>query len=259
MSKHADKFMGGMLKLKIKKKKIDKKCRSQDNDEQVKVSYDQNEQVKRKEKYEKGEKEKKEEKYERGGIEKKKKKKKEEDITVLSGSGRIVTTKNTIQGFETKFVEEIEKGYKIILKNPTSLQTEERTVISILSNRTLLVDEEFSSDISTTCKYYISKSGRAEVGVGQGKGKGEEAREDAREDARKAHENEHSNTEDKKSTTYLQYAKVIEQKPKHDVIKIRKKVGLWSYKMVDKKIKGNLTNEQKLDERVKSGRDKFCW
>ncbi|CAD51162.1 hypothetical protein PFAG_02105 [Plasmodium falciparum Santa Lucia] len=191
MERNSNKFVGGKLKLKIKKKKIDKK----------KVS--------------KG----------------KEKETENEETNIVTGSGRVITIKNTIQGFDTNFIEELKVGYEIILEHPTSLQTEKRIVTSILSNKTVLVNEEFTSDFSTTCKFYINK---------------------IEKDNKTIHENENDNNN-------LEYVKVIENKNKHDVIKIRQKVGLWSYKIVDKKIKGNMTNEQKLDERVKSGRDKFCW
>ncbi|CRG98868.1 conserved Plasmodium protein, unknown function [Plasmodium relictum] len=200
MEKNDNKFVGGKLKLKIKKKKINKKKKTLE--EEKKNINNENENIKK------------------TNI--------NNETDIINGTGRIVTIKNTIQGFETRFIEEVKIGYEIILKHPTSLQEEKRVVTSILSNKTLLINEEFSSDISTTCTYYINKIEKEE--------------------------------ENKKNDNLnLQYAKIIEQKPKHDVIKIRKKVGLWSYKIVDKKIKGNLTNEQKLDERVKSGRDKFCW
>lgn len=93
------------------------------------------------------------------GLEQKEENKKtnEKNDDIINGAGRIVTIKNTIQGFDTKFIDELKVGYQIILKNPTSLQIEKKTVTSILSNRTVLVDEEFSNDISTACKYYINK------------------------------------------------------------------------------------------------------
>ncbi|CRG93438.1 conserved Plasmodium protein, unknown function [Plasmodium gallinaceum] len=200
MEKNDRKFIGGKLKLKVKKKKISKK--KEILEEKKKNTSNENEHIK--------------------------KKNINDEMNIINGSGRIVTIKNTIQGFETRFINEVKVGYEIILKHPTSLQEEKRVVTSILSNKTLLINEEFSTDISTTCTYFIKKV---------------ESKQEKNED----------------DNINLQYAKIIEQKPKNDVIKIRKKVGLWSYKIVDKKIKGNLTNEQKLDERVKSGRDKFCW
>ncbi|SBT32189.1 conserved Plasmodium protein, unknown function [Plasmodium ovale wallikeri] len=220
MDRNISNFVGGKLKLKIKKKKIQKKKIKEKVDEHNK---DIDQYVKNKE-------------------EKKKKKKNEKcERNIVNGSGRVVTIKNTVQGFDTKFVDEIKVGDNIILTNPTSLQTENRIVTSILSNRTLLVQEEFSTDISTTCRYSIEKK---EISNAENNG----------------------NEDDKEKNSYpngdisqVQYAKVIQQKPKQDVVKIRQKVGLWSYKIIDKKIKGNLTNEEKLDERVKSGRDKFCW
>ncbi|CAD2089227.1 conserved Plasmodium protein, unknown function [Plasmodium vinckei lentum] len=208
MDQRNSNFVGGKLKLKKKIKKSKSKKSSDNADKKYKDEINK-------------------------GLEHEEKKKKtnDKDEDIINGTGRIVTIKNTIQGFDTKFIEELKVGYQIILKNPTSLQIEKRNVTSILSNRTILVDEEFSNDISTACKYYINKKKDEDI----------------------------SNSESCSDNETLKYAKVLKDKPKHDVIKIRQKVGLWSYKVVDKKIKGNLTNEQKLDERVKSGRDKFCW
>ncbi|VWU48298.1 conserved protein, unknown function [Hepatocystis sp. ex Piliocolobus tephrosceles] len=202
-------FVGGKLKLKVKKKKIKKSKHG----ETVKDKTDKN--------------------YYEHAANRKKRKISESiksESNIIKGTGRIVIVKNTVQGFETKFVEEVKIGDSIILKNPNTFQTEKKIVTSILTNKTLLVDSNFSSDISTQCKYYIDKSNIN-------------------------NENDHAND----INHNLQYAKIINDKPEHDVVKVRQKTGLWSYKTVTKKIKGHLTNEEKLDERVKCSRDKFCW
>lgn len=206
-------FVGGKLKLKVKKKKINKnatenKVEGKGNDLEIKKNKNKKEEI--------------------------------EAEKIIEGSGRIVVVKNTVQGFETKFKEELKVGYEITINNPTSLQVEKRKVTAILSNKTLLVDQNFSTDIHTTCSFFInpvepiSENGENDDIIG-------------------------STDKEKEKEDFLNYAKVIHPKEKEDVVKIRKKVGLWSYKTVEKKVKGNLTNEQKLDERVKMGRDKFCW
>ncbi|ETB58693.1 hypothetical protein YYC_03839 [Plasmodium yoelii 17X] len=135
MDQRSSNFVGGKLKLKKKIKKISKSKKSNDNtDKKYKDEINK-------------------------GIEQNEEKKKinEKDDDIINGTGRIVTIKNTIQGFDTKFIDELKIGYQIILKNPNSLQIEKKTVTSILSNKTVLVDEEFSNDICTACKYYINK------------------------------------------------------------------------------------------------------
>lgn len=212
-------FVGGKLKLKVKKKKINK--RATEKEVEGKKTHVE---------IRKGENKKDEAKAEV----------KTEAEKIIEGSGRIVVVKNTVQGFETKFKEEIKVGYEITINNPTSLQVEKRKVTDILSNKTLLVDQNFSTDIHTTCSFLINPV------------------EPTSENAKNDEITEGTGTE-KEKEAFLNYAKVIHPKEKADVVKIRKKVGLWSYKTVEKKVKGNLTNEQKLDERVKMGRDKFCW
>ncbi|GAW79693.1 hypothetical protein, conserved [Plasmodium gonderi] len=240
MSNNSNKFVGGKLKLKInKKKKNEKKHKSHDgkHDNYMNKNDENYEHVQIK-----------------NSIKKKKKNNNnnnnnnnnDEEENVIKGSGRVVTIKNTVQGFETKFVEEFKVGYEIILENPTSLQTERKLVTSILSNRTLLIEEEFSTDISTTCSYYI----------GIVKKDGEKTNN---KDIVNQIELDEYVPDQHIDQVDLKYAKVFDLKPKHDIVKVREKSGLWSYKIVNKKIKGNLTNEEKLDIRVKSGRDKFCW
>ncbi|KJP89589.1 hypothetical protein AK88_00800 [Plasmodium fragile] len=146
---------------------------------------------------------------------------------VLKGTGRVTTEKNTVHGVRTEFMNEIKEGYDLILENPSTLRNERRTVTSVLSNKTLVVHEDFTSDISTTCTFYIVPGGKSSGKSGAHIG--------------------------------VEYAKVFEQGPKQDQVEVREKTGLWSYKVVKKKVSGRLTNEDKLDMRVKSGRDKFCW
>ncbi|EUD67037.1 hypothetical protein C922_02621 [Plasmodium inui San Antonio 1] len=150
---------------------------------------------------------------------------------VLKGTGRVTTEKNTVHGVRTDFMTEIKQGYDIILENPSTFRNERRTVTSVLSNKTLVVHEAFTTDISTTCTFYI---------VPRGKSSGKSL------DQSGAH-------------IGVEYAKVFDQAPKQDLVEVREKTGLWSYKVVKKKVDGRLTNEEKLDMRVKSGRDKFCW
>ncbi|GAB65182.1 hypothetical protein PCYB_052000 [Plasmodium cynomolgi strain B] len=150
---------------------------------------------------------------------------------VLKGTGRVTTEKNTVHGMRTEFMTEIKEGYDIILENPSTFRNERRTVTSVLSNKTLVVHEDFTTDISTTCSFYIIPAGK-----------------------RSAQDSGQSGAH-----IGVEYAKVFEQAPKQDQVEVREKTGLWSYRVVKKKVDGRLTNEEKLDMRVKSGRDKFCW
>ncbi|GFE54765.1 hypothetical protein BaOVIS_021690 [Babesia ovis] len=139
----------------------------------------------------------------------------------VEGTGRIVSSGNTIQGFGTKFVDEVVVGDSIIVKHPLSNANEERTVESILSNRTICVDDAFSNDLITTTVYIIRKAAEAD-GV--------------------THDAIPGATAKKAST-----------------ITVREKTGMWSYKTTTKVVKAQMSAEDRLNERVKHSRDKYCW
>ncbi|KAK1442865.1 hypothetical protein BgAZ_303830 [Babesia gibsoni] len=143
-------------------------------------------------------------------------------VVESSGTGRIVSSGNTIQGFETRFVEEVSVGDTITVRNPISNEHEERTVQAILSNRTLCVDDAFSNDLITTTAYLIRKPA---------------AQEDNKEKP------DQREKEGKKLMT----------------VTVREKSGMWSYKTTTKVVNAKMTAEDRLNERVKRSRDKYCW
>lgn len=214
MRKKGSGFIGGKLNLKIKKKKKSEKKEVVVRQEQAKHHVDSHAHNC-------------EELHDKGITSSEQDGKIDGSEKVLKGKGRVTAEKNTVHGIRTEFITEVKEGYDIILENPSTFRNERRTVISVLTNKTLVVHEDFTTDISTTCTFYIVPR---EVSPG-------------------------------KSGTHaaVEYAKVLEQVPKQDQVEVREKSGLWSYKVVKKKVDGRLTNEQKLDMRVKSGRDKFCW
>ncbi|GIX64279.1 uncharacterized protein BcabD6B2_37140 [Babesia caballi] len=156
------------------------------------------------------------------------------NTTEVVGSGRIVSSGNTIQGFETKFVGEVAVGDTLIVKHPRTNTNEERTVESILSNRTLSVGEAFSSDLITTSVYIISGFHQACTTLSAGK---QEPQDDA------AANEEAAKPERKKVST----------------ITVREKSGMWSYKNTTKVVTAQMSAEDRLNERVKHSRDKYCW
>ncbi|EAN32577.1 hypothetical protein TpMuguga_02g00294 [Theileria parva strain Muguga] len=143
-------------------------------------------------------------------------------VNEFIGTGRIVSSSNTVQGFETKFVEEASVNDRIIIEHPLTHGTEERVITCILSNRTLSIDEPFSVDLITTIPYNIRK-------------------------------------EDVQTDKDGVKVETLRDKNKTTTISVREKSGMWSYRNVTKTVKGNLTQEDRLDERVKLGRDKYCW
>ncbi|KAK2194970.1 uncharacterized protein BdWA1_003562 [Babesia duncani] len=173
--------------------------------------------------------------------------------TNILGTGRIVSSGKTVQGyvtcgdciykillfalnkssFETKFLEEAAVGDFILVKHPMTLINEEKQIESILSNRTLYIDDAFSSDLISTMQFSLSKSSKILFYISPGKiGPQEEA--------------ESSNSSTKNIKT-------------HSTITVREKAGMWSYKTVTKFVKNAPTAEERLNERIKMGRDKYCW
>ncbi|KAH8738716.1 hypothetical protein FG386_000507 [Cryptosporidium ryanae] len=76
-------------------------------------------------------------------------------LIIKKGQGRIVSSNTTIKGFHTKFQQELKTGDMIEIEHPNTLITERREVINIASDRTLIIDKEFSSDLVSTTEYYV--------------------------------------------------------------------------------------------------------
>ncbi|KAJ1606018.1 hypothetical protein OJ253_2906 [Cryptosporidium canis] len=75
----------------------------------------------------------------------------------VRGEGRIVTSGTTVQGFHTRFQQELKKGDYIEIEHPNTLIKERRRVATIVSERTLVLEREFSCDLISTSEYfYIS-------------------------------------------------------------------------------------------------------
>lgn len=145
--------------------------------------------------------------------------------------GRVVSTERTVQGFETSFVNDVKVGDSIGVNHPTSLEFEERTVTSILSQRTLTIDSPFSTDLISTAAYFIRP---------------DHSTLDIQDDM---------NEEDIKRI-------VMERKGQAtggSVLQIRQKKGMWTYDVRTEKLDHEANAEELLDLRIKhQGRDKYC-
>eukprot|EP00919_Chromeraceae_sp_WS-2016_P014946 GHVR01035096.1.p1 GENE.GHVR01035096.1~~GHVR01035096.1.p1 ORF type:complete len:203 (+),score=26.80 GHVR01035096.1:2-610(+) len=86
-----------------------------------------------------------------------KKRKKQTEVEFVQGSGRIVTTTDTVHGFETKFLEEVQAGDVIHVFHPNTLSIEKRIIVGVLSQRSCTISESFSTDLVSTTDYHISK------------------------------------------------------------------------------------------------------
>ena len=76
-------------------------------------------------------------------------------VPTLKLTGRIIVSGVAVQGVNTMFKEEVKIGDTIIIQNPQSHQREERFVVSIASNRALVLNEILSSDFVSTIEASI--------------------------------------------------------------------------------------------------------
>ncbi|EEA05131.1 uncharacterized protein CMU_042040 [Cryptosporidium muris RN66] len=149
-------------------------------------------------------------------------------INKQEGEGRIISSGTTVHGFHTKFQEQLQTGDIILVQHPKSLSLEKRQVSNIISQRTLIIDTEFSTDLISTCTFsFISKSN---------------------EDT---HLPIHSDRNCKVKNEISKYSGTT--------VSYREKKGFYSYKTTVESVDSTLSREDLLDIRVKKNRDKYCW
>jgi len=170
-----------------------------------------------------------------------------EEVSVVEGTGRIVTSSVTMHGFESAFKEEIEVGDTIMVAHPVSLQPELRVVVGILSQRSATLHQAFSKDLVSTTDFHIRKDSlklkeKAKAQITNA-APGEETSEAAMQDA---------------TSKELQAQLEKKLRKQSKIVSVREKTGMWGYKTVTRKVSKATTEEEKLDERCKQGRDARC-
>lgn len=184
---------------------------------------------------------------------KKEKKKKNFNLNVfkeaetIDGTGRIVSSQVTVQGFETFFLDEIQIGDVLIVSNIQSLHTEERTVINIISQRVLEISSKFTLDVVSTSSYKIRKESSIIEDMAIEKVSNMELTDD--DDGTISAK---LLVEEK---TRLLFERIDAEKK---VIEVREKTGT-SYKIRSEIVAGGKSQEALLDLREKKTRDKYCW
>ena len=86
-----------------------------------------------------------------------------DDIVIISGSGRMTSSGNTIQGHDTKFEEELCPGDAIIVFHPQSLRDETKIVRMVLSNLSIGISSAFSCDLVSTTPFKYIKAPKEEL------------------------------------------------------------------------------------------------
>ncbi|CAE8720212.1 unnamed protein product, partial [Polarella glacialis] len=166
----------------------------------------------------------------------------EDDVPIVKGSGRIVSNTTTVHGFETKFKDEVEVGDTVMLHHPISLEVEMRLVMSVLSQRSMVLHQGFSKDCASTCEYHVRKDSLKI----QEKAKAEVA--------------EGADPSELQDAASKELQRLLDKKLKKQakLVTVREKSGMWGYKSVTRKVEKGASAEDMLDERCKEGRDKWC-
>eukprot|EP00916_Digyalum_oweni_P009500 GHVL01016047.1.p2 GENE.GHVL01016047.1~~GHVL01016047.1.p2 ORF type:complete len:207 (-),score=73.91 GHVL01016047.1:696-1316(-) len=161
----------------------------------------------------------------------------DEKIPVNEGSGRLVSSGETLHGFESRFKSEAEIGDKILVHHPATLEVESGIIVGILSDRNCTLHQGFSSDLISTSTYYIKKDS-----ILINNKKDIEDNNDIKNDIKNDEFNKRLQKQIKKQKSNLTY---------------REKTGMWGYKTVKTELDREYSKEELLDLREKKSRDKF--
>ena len=71
----------------------------------------------------------------------------QEELKILVGTGRFLSSGTTVQGVGTAFQTELRAGDAIIVRHPTTLSEETRIVTMVLSSISLSLSSPFSTDL----------------------------------------------------------------------------------------------------------------
>eukprot|EP00918_Siedleckia_nematoides_P023517 GHVU01050691.1.p1 GENE.GHVU01050691.1~~GHVU01050691.1.p1 ORF type:complete len:229 (-),score=37.89 GHVU01050691.1:1229-1915(-) len=175
------------------------------------------------------------------------------DVPLSPGTGRLVSSGPTVHGFESAFKEECEPGDIVYVHHPTTLEVEGRTVVSVMSQRSMTLSGGFSSDLVSTTEFHVKKES---INV---KRAAEKALEKRRLEA--GGDDEGGTEEDLQNVITDEISKRVKHKldKAKPVFSYREKIGMWSYATKTVTMDKETSREELLDMRVKQGRDKFCW
>jgi hypothetical protein len=71
----------------------------------------------------------------------------------VTKKGRIIVSGVTVHGKDTKFLEDCAQGDTLIIRHPETLVKEQRKISIVLSNKSLAVNQEFSSNFCTFIQF----------------------------------------------------------------------------------------------------------
>lgn len=151
---------------------------------------------------------------------------------IQAGTGRIITSGNTVHGLETKFITELAQGDKLIIRHPETMQREEGFVSAVFSDKSLALREPFPFNLITFATFQ--------------------------------YQHKPVYQEQEKTAAQIYHEKMQNHLTKHiakprSIVEYREKTGMWGYKTHKQETNQELTREQLLDIRAKKSGDKHCW
>ena len=164
--------------------------------------------------------------------------------------GRVVANGMTLHGMETRFKEELDVGDVILLRHPQTLHMEERGVLNIPSQRSLTLQQPFSSDFVSTTEFWVRKDSQMV-----------QRTRDAQSDSMKKEE---SLDENPQESALANAEDILHQEHQRKLSKeksiftYQEKVGSLNYKTVSVALDKQLSQEELLDMRCKKVHDKYC-
>ena len=76
---------------------------------------------------------------------------------LLEQNGKIISSGKSVHGVNTNFNKTMEAGDFLVVNHPQSGETEERKIVIVLSERSLLLEEPFSSDLINFDSFCLRK------------------------------------------------------------------------------------------------------
>ena len=80
------------------------------------------------------------------------------------GAGLILTSASGVNGEDTKFKEQIVQGDTIEIEHPVHKLKEERKVMLVFGDKSMMLEEAFTHDVTTFVGYTVKKAPLIEKG-----------------------------------------------------------------------------------------------
>lgn len=78
------------------------------------------------------------------------------------GAGLIFTSRTAVHGQDTEFLKQLEPGDFLVIRNDQTFELEQREILTMLSNKSLLIREPFTMDVAVYKDYQFRKKATVE-------------------------------------------------------------------------------------------------